>query len=153
MWEEILKAIPVALSASVKFIFGPLGGFAAGLSLATTVVATVAGTMLSVVAFTYFGDFLRKKVIVPLFGPRRRSEERAARYAVFLKKYGTPAVAGLTPLIFTPIGGTLIAVGMGIPKDKILISMLISATVWAVLFTTLIYFFGQEVLPDFVERR
>jgi membrane protein DedA with SNARE-associated domain len=42
---------------------------------------------------------------------------------------------------------------MGIPKDKILISMLISATVWAVLFTVLIFFFGQEVLPDFVERR
>jgi membrane protein DedA with SNARE-associated domain len=153
MWEEILKAIPVALSASVKFIFGPVGGFAAGLNLVTTVVATVAGTMLSVVAFTFFGDFLRRKVIVPLFGARNRSEERATRYAAFLKKYGTPAVAGLTPLIFTPIGGTIIAVGMGIPKEKILVSMLISATAWAVAFTTLIYFFGQEVLPDFVERR
>ncbi len=152
MWEEILKAIPVALSASIKFIFGPVGGFAAGLNIVTTVIATVVGTMISVVAFTYFGDFLRRKVIVPLFGERRRSEEKAAKYANFLKKYGVPAVAALTPLLFTPIGGTLIAVGMGIPKEKILISMLISAVAWAITFSVAIYFFGREVLPDFVQE-
>ncbi len=33
MWEEIVKAIPVYFSSMIKFIFGPIGGYAAGLTL------------------------------------------------------------------------------------------------------------------------
>ena len=63
MWEEILKAVSVYFSSMVKFFFGPIGGKAAGLHLITTMVVTVAGMMTMVVAFTYFGDFIRKHII------------------------------------------------------------------------------------------
>ncbi|MDL5045999.1 hypothetical protein QQ054_08125 [Oscillatoria amoena NRMC-F 0135] len=68
------------------------------------------------------------------------------------RKYGLAGVALLTPLIFTPIGGTILAVAFGSPKDKILIYMFISAVFWAVMFSTLIYLFGNTVLPEFVTK-
>lgn len=63
MWEEILKAIPVYFSSMLKFILGPIGGYAAGLTFLTTVLTTVAGMMTIVLLFTFFGDFMRNKVL------------------------------------------------------------------------------------------
>jgi hypothetical protein len=59
-------------------------------------------------------------------------------------------VAVLTPLLFTPIGGTIIAVSFGAPKEKILFYMFISASFFAVLFSVAVYSFGEAVIPDFV---
>jgi hypothetical protein len=56
----------------------------------------------------------------------------------------------LTPVVLTPIGGTLLAVSSGSPKEKIIIYMLVSASFWSVVISLLIYFFGNEVLPDFL---
>ena len=84
MWEEILKAFSVYLSAMVKFIFGPIGGKAAGLHLITTMVVTAAGMMTVVVAFTYFGEFIREKIInrfpeIPESRIHQCPEERVSR--------------------------------------------------------------------------
>jgi hypothetical protein len=57
----------------------------------------------------------------------------------------------LTPIILTPIGGTLLALSSGSPKDKIILYMFLSAVFWAVAFSVVIYFFGNEMLPDFVK--
>ena len=67
------------------------------------------------------------------------------------KKYGLTGVAILTPLILTPIGGTILAVSAGSPKERIILFMLISAVAWAVIFTVSIYFFGHQILPDWVK--
>ncbi|MDL5045998.1 hypothetical protein QQ054_08120 [Oscillatoria amoena NRMC-F 0135] len=72
MWEEILKAIPVAVSSSFKFIFGPLGGYGLGLHLVTTISATVVGMMASVTAFTFFGDWLRDKIVNRFFSKKKK---------------------------------------------------------------------------------
>ncbi len=151
MWEEILKAIPIYFSCMFKFILGPLGGFAAGLSLITTIITTVAGMMTVVISLTYFGNWLREKVIYRLIKKPKRFSPRSKRFVVIWKKYGLPGVALLTPLILTPIGGTLLAVSAGGAREKIVFYMLISAIVWAVVFSVAIYFFGQQVLPDFVK--
>src|SRR5579872_6538228 len=128
MVEEILKAIPVFLSSALKFILGPLEGYGLHLHFITTALSTVAGMMASVIAFTYFGDWLRHGVLKRFFekkddqGPAKKN-----RFTGFIAKYGLGGVALLTPLFLTPIGGTLIAVGMGKPKNKIILFMLISA--------------------------
>jgi hypothetical protein len=57
----------------------------------------------------------------------------------------------LTPVILTPIGGTLLAVGFGSPRPKILLYMLISAGFWSVVLTFSIYL-GHEWLVDYVKR-
>jgi membrane protein DedA with SNARE-associated domain len=151
MWEEILKAIPVYLSSMLKFIFGPIGGYAAGLNLITTILATVAGMMTVVLSFTYAGNWLRENVINRFFGKRKKFSESNRKFVKIWKKYGLIGVAALTPIVLTPIGGSILAVSSGSPKEKIVLFMFISASVWSVIFSVVIYFFGNEVLPDFVK--
>jgi membrane protein DedA with SNARE-associated domain len=149
MWEEILKAIPVYFSSMLKFIFGPLGGYAAGLNLVTTILCTVFGMMTVVFLFTYFGDWFKHRFLDRLF--RNRKPHKEKKWEHIWKKYGLTGVAALTPIILTPIGGTLLAVGSGSPKEKIIFYMFISASVWAVIFSGAVYFFGNQVLPDFIK--
>lgn len=151
MWEEILKVVTlVYLPSMLKFIFGPIGGYAAGLNMFATVLGTVAGTMTVVLLFSFCGDFMRKSVLSRL--PRkRRFSERNRRFVSIWKKYGIVGVAALTPAVLTPIGGTLLAISFGTPKDKLIVSMFISASVWSLLLSGAVYFFGNEILPDFIK--
>jgi membrane protein DedA with SNARE-associated domain len=152
MWQEILKAIPVYFSAMLKFILGPIGGYAAGLNMVTTMVATFAGMMTVVLLFAYFGDWIREKILHRIFKHKfHPGSKRAQKLSTIWKKYGLSGVALLTPIILTPIGGTLIAVSSGSPRKKIIFYMFISAAVWAVVFSGVIYFFGDKVLPDFIK--
>lgn len=151
MWQEILRAIPVYFSCMLKFIFGPLGGYAAGLNLITTILTTVAGMMTVVVLFTFFGEWLRASVLSRFrFKRKKTSHARARKLQRLWARYGIVGVALLTPLILTPIGGTLLAVSAGSPKEKIIFYMFVSASIWSVVFSMIIYFFGGKVLPDFI---
>jgi len=148
--EEFGKAIPVVIASMIKFIGGPLVGFAAHVHFITTVLATVVGMMAMVLLFTFFGDWMRvhvfsrfRKKKTKLFTPSRR------KYAGLWKKYGLAGIAFFTPVFLTPIGGTLIAVSSGSPKEKIIFYMFVSAAVWSMVFTGIIYFFGKEFLPEF----
>lgn len=152
MWGEILKALPVVFSASLKFILGPLGGYAVGLHPVTTIIATVTGMMGSVVAFAFFGDWLREKIIGRFFNNRKKFTSNNRRFVQIWKKYGVGGVAFLTPLLLTPIGGTILAVAFGSPKDRILIFMFVSGALWATIFTVMIYTFGNTILPDFMQK-
>jgi membrane protein DedA with SNARE-associated domain len=150
MTNEILKAIPVFLSSALKFILGPIEGYFAKLHFITTIFATVGGMMLSVVAFTYFGDWLRRGLLKRFF-QKKDDQKPHTKFRDFIKKYGLAGVAFLTPVFLTPIGGTIIAVGLGKPKNKILIFMLISAVGWALVFTSIIYLLGRIDLPDILK--
>lgn len=149
MLEEILKAIPVYFSSMLKFILGPIGGYVSGLNLITTILSTVLGMMTVVCLFTYSGNWLRTKVLARLIPKRKKNSERNRKLVVFWKKYGLPGVAFLTPVIFTPIGGTIIAVSSGSPKERIIFYMFVSAAVWSVILSFAVYFFGREVIDWF----
>jgi membrane protein DedA with SNARE-associated domain len=151
MWEEIIKAVTlVYLPSMLKFILGPLGGFAAKLHVATTIIATVAGTMTVVLAFSFAGDWIRANVLNRFFPNRKRFSDRNRRFVTIWKKYGAAGVAFLTPILLTPIGGTLVAISFGSPRDKLILYMLLSATAWAIIFSLLIYLFGNNVFPDYM---
>ncbi len=150
MTEELLKAIPVLLFSMIKFILGPTLGFAARLHFLTTVFVTIAGMMSMVLAFTYFGEWLRIKVLSRLYKNRKRFTSNSRKFISIWKKYGLTGVAFLTPLILTPIGGTLLAVSSGSPKGKIIVYMFVSAVAWSLIFSGIIYFIGKEALPGFV---
>jgi len=153
MWEEILMAFSVYLSSMIKFIFGPIGGKAAGLHLITTMVVTAAGMMTVVVAFTYFGEFIREKIINRLRKKRadQSREGQNKKNAGFFKKYGLLGIALLTPVILTPIGGTLLAVSVSPNREKIIFYMFISACIWSVILTLAVYF-GYEAIMNFVNK-
>jgi len=153
MWQELAKAVPVVLSSALKFVLGPLEGFALGLHPATTWIATVVGMMLSVTLVTFFGEWMRSRLQKRVIGkPKSAGSNR--RFAGVIKRYGLGGVAFLTPLFLTPIGGTLIAVSMGKPREKIILFMFISGACWALVFTLGLYAFGKAIInwmPDLLK--
>jgi membrane protein DedA with SNARE-associated domain len=151
MWEEVLRAVPVFLSSMIKFIFGPIGGKAAGLHLITTMIVTAASMMTVVVAFTYFGEFLREKIIHRFLRKKKTVDEADKKKTGFFSKYGLAGIAMLTPIILTPIGGTLLAVGVSPNREKIIFYMLVSACVWSVLLTLAVYF-GYDAVMDIIHK-
>lgn len=150
MWQELLKAIPVYFSCMVKFFFGPLGGYAAGLTLLTTILTTVAGMMTVVLIFAYFGTFIRQKIANGFMRKRKRFTPKNRRLVRIWQRFGMFGLAILTPVLFTPIVGAAIAVSFGVPRQAMILHMFISASIWAVLISVIVYVFGDEyVLPYF----
>jgi hypothetical protein len=150
MWEEILKAFTlVVLPSAIKFFLGPILGYK--LNIITRLIGTVIGMMTTVVAFTFFGDWLRDKVINRFFKKKKKESTAKKRKLLTLwAKYGLPGVAFLTPIVFTPIGGAIVAVSFRAPKKKILFYMLLSAIFWSFMINGILYFFGPDILPEFM---
>ena len=151
MKETILKIISVYFSSMLKFILGPLGGYATGLNLITTILTTIAGMMTIVFLFTYFGNWLQKNVLSKFFRNKNKFSVSNKKFVMIWKKYGLVGVAVLTPIILTPIGGTILAVSSGSPREKIILYMLISAIIWSIALSGAIYFFGEQVLPEILK--
>lgn len=151
MWEEITRAIPIYFSSMLKFILGPVGGYLQKLNMITTILTTVAGMMTVVLAFAFFGDLIKRRIINRLFTKRKRFSDKNRRFVYIWRKYGLAGVAALTPILFTPVIGVLLAVSFGTPREKLITYMFVSASFWAVLLTFAIYLFGNSVLPDFMK--
>ncbi|MCU0398893.1 MAG: hypothetical protein MUC73_12425, partial [Cyclobacteriaceae bacterium] len=120
MIEELLKALPIYISCLFKFIVGPVAGYGTGLHIVTTILVTILGMMTSVVAITFFGDWLRMKLLKNWISRQKKFSSRSRRVVMVWKKFGLAGIALLTPILFTPIGGALIAVSLGAPKYRIL---------------------------------
>ena len=149
MEELVLKAVTIILLTMLKFIFGPTLGYAGGFSLLSTILITITGMMSSVLLFTFLGKLLREKLLVKLFARRKKFTRRNRQFVVIWKKYGLPGVAFLTPLLLTPIGGTILLASFGSSKREIIISMFLSAAFWSTVFSVLIYTLGPEVISVF----
>ena len=153
MFEEILKAIPVFLSSALKFILGPLEGYGIyHLHFITTVVATICGMMTSVIAFTFFGEWIRHVLLKRFFHKKNKDPDpnkKSNWFSWIIAKYGLSGVAFLTPVFLTPIGGTILAVSLSQSKKKILLYMFISAVFWGLTFTSITYIVGPEILKWF----
>ena len=146
MMEELLKAIPIVLLTMFKFVFGPTLGYAAGFSYFKTVIITITGSMLSVVLFSYFGEFLRENVIRKYFPPKKKFTKRSRQSINLWRKYGLLGAAVLMPVLLTPIGGTLLAIGFGEKKERIILFMFLSAVMWALLVSYIVYFMAELFL-------
>lgn len=135
MFLGFTKYITIFLLSMVKFVAGPTMGPAAGFSLFETVLVTVGGMMTTVVLISFFGKFLREKVFRKIRMNKKLFTKKNRRLVMVWSRYGLTGVAVLTPIFFTPIGGTLFAVAMGAPKKKLFIYMFISAVAWSLLLT------------------
>lgn len=148
MLGELLKVLSLYLMSMLKFILGPLGGYAEGVNIFLTMLATAGGMMTVVMVLTFFGDTIQRwlQKIRQWFGKRipnktRQTEQEGQhRWRDFFRRYGISGIAFLTPVILTPIGGTLLAVGFGIPRRKVVMAMLVSALFWSVLLTFGVYY-------------
>jgi hypothetical protein len=124
----------VALTAALKFFGGPVVGLALGLVWWQTALATFCGAMCSIALVAVLGQSLvrwsqkfRKK-------PSPRFNKRS-RMAVWVwQRFQMSGIAFLTPLVFTPIGGTLLALSFRVPFWRLLGHMAWACAFWAVVF-------------------
>ena len=110
----VAKYASVIIASTIKFLGGPLSGAALGLTWLETAFCTTLGMMISVVAVTYAGAALQ--ALWHRFNPTpRRLFTRRTRLAIRVwQRSGILGIALLTPVILTPIGGTVLAVSFGV---------------------------------------
>lgn len=134
MSESFITFLGIYFLSLFKFIAGPVLGSAAGYGVVGSITVTVAGMMTSVVLFTLIGskfkDYLKLRFNnkKPIFSKKNRTLVKV------WKKYGQVGIAAITPLVLTPIGGTLIMVSFGAKKRHIYLNMLLSSLFWATIF-------------------
>ena len=144
---EIAKYLSVLVASMLKFVGGPVTGVAVGLTWLETWLFTVVGMMASVVLVTYAGTALQ--LLMARFrrsAPKRFSSRTRLAVKVW-KRAGMPGIAFLTPLLLTPIGGTILAISFKVNRSLIFSYMLISALFWGIVFTLAIY-----ELPELFSR-
>lgn len=128
----------IALTA-LKFFNGPIAGIVMDLTWYETAICSIIGMMLMVTLMSFLGKQAQiwisnyRKTKPKLFSKR-------SRFAVKIwLKLGIWGIACFTPLFFTPIGGTLLALSFKVPIPKILFAMLVFAVFWGVLLTFAIF--------------
>jgi len=134
------------LGSMFKFFLGPAAGISLGLGLWETATCTILGMMSSVTLFTYFGPYMLNWLGLLFRRERRTFSRRSRRLVRYRKSFGLYGIALLTPLLFTPILGTLLAVSLGADRRKILITMLISAVFWGFVITWMMMFFKKSIV-------
>lgn len=135
-------------SSMLKFIAGPLIGAASGLSFWQTALLTAGGMMTTVGIFVWAGHPLRK-YLIQRFGSGKKFSPRNRRFVKVWGKYGLPGLAIITPLILSPMVGSMIATGLGGKPSRIMIWMGISAVVWAFIFSSSLPFV-LHLIKDFL---
>jgi uncharacterized membrane protein len=132
---EWAKYGTVALASTVKFVGGPITGLALGLTWWETGLASAVGMMLSVLVFT----FLERQIERILRRYRRTTPRRFTwinRLAIRVwQRFGLVGIACLTPVIFTPIGGTLLANAFHPPLGRMFAWMLFFGLFWGQVMT------------------
>jgi uncharacterized membrane protein len=129
----------VMAASSIKFVAGPLTGFGLGLSMLETIVCTWVGMMFTVTVMLTIGRFLVQQIArIRVQKPKLFSGR--VRYAVSIwQRFGIKGIAVMTPLLFTPIGGSLLALSFKVPTPRVLFFMAISGIFWSIVFTVLFY--------------
>lgn len=134
--EVIIKCLAVFGLSMLKFFAGPLCGINSGLSFLQTSVFTSLGMMASVFLFT---NILGNKFhiwITKTFNKNSRLFTKKNRRKVKIwRTYGLKGVAFLTPIIFSPIGGTIVANSFGESRKRIYFYMFLSSVFWSITFS------------------
>lgn len=150
---EIIKYLSVYLVSMVKFFAGPLTGVTVGLTYIESVLLTIAGMMTTVIIFSVIGRAFSKWI-----SARRRAKNKPVfnksnrRIIKIWKNFGVAGVAFLTPILLTPIVGTVVAALFGAPRKQIFLHMLWSAIVWSALLNLMVFEFG-DFASQFIELK
>jgi uncharacterized membrane protein len=136
---QIAKYMSVLLASTLKFVGGPLAGLALGLSWPETAICTVLGMMVSVILVVFAGALLDQISARFRRGPVKRFSRKTRMAVRIWQRAGIAGIAFLTPILLTPIGGTVLAVSFRVNRVKLIGYMLVSAVVWAVVQTLVLY--------------
>ena len=130
-------------SASIfKFIAGPIIGMTTGTDSWITALLTAGGMMTGVIAITLAGKPMRIYINKTFFSKRKKFSAKSRRFVKLWGSYGVFGVSFLTPVILSPIGGSLLVASMGGKTSRILLWMSLSAIFWGIIFSQGIFFFA-----------
>ena len=134
MDEELIKYISVYVLSMFKFIGGPALGNAYGLSFTEIFLSTVLGMMTTVFIFSFFGIRIREWWLhkYKRTGKKPRFTRRNRRIVQIWRTYGEFGISFFTPVIFSPVIGTLLVTSLGGRRSKVILYMFISAVFWAI---------------------
>jgi hypothetical protein len=147
MFADLMKYILVYLISMFKFIGGPAFGAAYDLNLIGIVIMTVLGMMTTVIVISFFGFRLRNWVQKKYNFKRKIFTKRNRRIVKIWRGYGEFGVSFFTPVLFSPIIGTLLVTTLGGKRNRVFTYMLISAIFWAFALASL-----SDVLLDILFR-
>jgi len=138
MTEELIKYLSVFFLSMFKFVAGPALGAVYGFSFLEKTVITVLGMMTSVIIVSLIGKRIRtwmqkkhKK------RSKKRFTKRNRRIVHLWRHYGEFGVSFFTPLIFSPVIGTLLVMILGGKRKKVIVYMFVSALFWALAISSL----------------
>lgn len=152
MITYILKFLTIFFACLFKFIAGPVLGAAAGFSLLEIVTVTVSGMMTSVFTITYLGDWFKSFWSLRITEKRKKFTPKTRRIVRIWNKFGILGIAVLTPIILTPIGGTIVLTTFNVKKRKIFLYMMGSALFWALIMGYSIHWLLNIPFFDFLLR-
>ena len=149
MYEEVLSYLVILLSSMVKFAAAPIFGVMNDVPIGISMLIAVTGMMLTVTILAYGGPTVRNWLLNLFAKKRKRFTKRNRQFVRVWRKWGLSGVAFLTPLLFSPIGGTLLAVAVGAKRRRIMLYMFVSAVFHSVVQTILWYQFYDVLAPYF----
>lgn len=136
---EIAKYFSIMLASTLKFFGGPIAGFLIGVDIQKTALFSATGMMVSVLVTTFFSKAISKYLDARPKTQKRLFTKRVRFSVKIYQKLGVFGIAMLTPPLFTPIGGTLMALSFKVNILKMLVSMLVSAVFWGYLVSWAIF--------------
>lgn len=142
--ESVLKYLGVYFTSMFKFILGPLTAWLTGLEFFESFILCILGMMTSVLAFSFVGEELKKRVLSK-YAQKKRTGLRK-KINDWIQKNGVFGVAFLTPVIFSPILGTILASTLNKRKRTIYFSMLASAVFWSLTLNLMIFVLDIRLL-------
>ncbi len=143
--ERFFKYGTVFLVSMFKFVIGPTTGIFAGLTIVETAVLTSLGMMTSVVIFSFGGEAARDWWFASFRHDRKLFSPRNRKVVKFWLKYGISGLSFLTPVVFSPIVGTLLAISFGESKARVIRFMFLSAVFWALVLSSVLFFVHKVV--------
>lgn len=149
MLELTGKYLMVFGLGMLKFAFAPVVAVGLGLSFWDTFIFTVAGMMTTVIVLAFIGERLRPWLLRVFFPNRRIFTSRNRRIVKIWRKYGVVGVAFLTPILFSPVVGMMIALAFGEKRLRIIVTMGVSALFWGVVLSLMISFYGVKIMNYF----
>ncbi len=135
----MIKYLSVYFLSMFKFIAGPALGAVYGFSFIEKFLITVLGMMTSVIVMSFLGKKLRAWTQRKFRRKtkKKRFTKRNRRIVYLWRHYGEFGVSFFTPLIFSPVIGTLLVMVLGGKRKKVIFYMFISAVFWALTITSL----------------
>ena len=133
----------------LKFVGGPLLGVASGLTFWQTAIFTSLGMMTSVFIFsTFLGKGFKKWLLTKFYKNKKLFTTKNRKMVKIWNNFGLSGLAFLTPILFTPIGGTIIATSFGETRKRILGYMFVSSIFWSFVFSLSLFLLRNGILSS-----